>query len=123
MLITGSRSWTDEDAIVRVLESLWGDAVVVHGGAVGADQIAEEIALVFRLKTSVFKPDYERYGARAPLIRNIEMVDSGIDQVFAFWDGESRGTAFTIARAREKGIPVTEFRVRDESLLKRLDST
>ncbi len=37
VLICGSRSWTDAEAIRREVEALPPDAVVIHGAAPGAD--------------------------------------------------------------------------------------
>ncbi|MCA1707672.1 MAG: SLOG family protein, partial [Actinobacteria bacterium] len=44
ILVTGSRTWTDNTAIRRALEP-WrsSGAVLVHGGAAGADRIAAAI--------------------------------------------------------------------------------
>ena len=44
------------------------------------------------------------------LRRNIEMVNA-CDQVLAFWDGWSYGTAHTIAQAVMKGKPITIVQV------------
>lgn len=52
-----------------------------------------------------FSPDYQRYGRRAPLVRNEQIVEYA-DQVLAFWDGESHGTGRTIALCIEKNRPV-----------------
>lgn len=44
VLVTGSRGWTDAEAIHRESSTLSGKVVVIHGGAKGADSIAGEIA-------------------------------------------------------------------------------
>jgi len=45
------------------------------------------------------------------LRRNIEMVNENPSDVFAYWNGFSYGSAFTIARAVAKGIPVTIIKI------------
>ena len=78
---------------------------VVSGGAVGADSNARDFAKRNGLKLIEYYPDYARYGRTAPLERNKLIVDE-CDCLLAFWDGESRGTKFTIDYAREKNKPV-----------------
>jgi hypothetical protein len=39
----------------------------------------------------------------------MKMLDSDIDLVVAFWDGESRGTDFTIREAQRRKIPVKVY--------------
>lgn len=79
---------------------------VIHGGAFGADRMAAEAAANCGLRVVAFLPDYKRDGARAPLVRNILMLNEQPEFVLAFWDGGSRGTAHTIVEARRRKIPV-----------------
>ncbi|MBQ1205665.1 MAG: DUF2493 domain-containing protein [Clostridia bacterium] len=78
--------------------------VIISGGAVGVDALAEKYADERGLKKLIFYPDYELYGKSAPLIRNKLIVDSA-DLVIAVWDGESRGTEFTISYAKRRNVP------------------
>ena len=78
---------------------------IVSGGAVGVDTLAEIYAQKNGLPTNIFKPNYAKYGKRAPIIRNDEIVDYA-QYVLAFWDGESHGTAYTVAACIQKGVPV-----------------
>ncbi len=71
----------------------------------GIDTCAREYAKAHGLKLTEFLPDYERYGNGAPLRRNLEIIGYA-DAVFAFWDGKSRGTAYTIKKAQDIGKPV-----------------
>ncbi len=50
--------------------------------------------------------DWKRLGKRAGFARNQTIVDD-CDEVLAWWDGKSRGTAHTIGMARKAGKPVT----------------
>ena len=109
IVICGSRSWTDERPILRELMRCPHDATIITGGARGADVIAHEIAKSLGFKTLVMKAEWHRYGPRAGFIRNGEMVEIA-DEVIAFWDGQSRGTADTIKRARA-ALHVSNVRV------------
>lgn len=69
---------------------------IISGGAIGIDHIAQEISKILKVEFIEFLPDYKKYGKRAPLIRNLEIVKQA-DFVFAVWDFTSRGTANTIS--------------------------
>lgn len=77
---------------------------IVSGGARGIDTCAADYAHDTGIKLTVFRPDYDRYGKGAPLVRNREIVDYS-DEVIAFWDGVSRGTYFVIDYCRRTGTP------------------
>lgn len=83
-------------------------STIVSGGAAGVDTLAAEYAKEFGLELVEFLPEYEKYGRSAPLIRNKKIVDA-CDEVFAFWDGQSRGTMHTVNYARKLGKPVHIF--------------
>ena len=82
-----------------------GATEIVSGGAVGIDALAEIYAKQNGLPMKVFKPDYAKYGKRAPLVRNDEIIHYA-QYVLAIWDGSSRGTAYTVAACIKDGIPV-----------------
>lgn len=79
--------------------------LIVSGGAEGVDTLAEQYADAHGIQTLIIKPDYNRYGRSAPIRRNDIIVDNA-DMVLAFWDGESRGTKYTIDYAKKTGKPV-----------------
>ena len=81
-------------------------AEVIHGGALGADQIAAEAAARHGHPVKAFYADWDAHGKRAGVLRNLQMLDQNPDLVIAFWDGSSRGTAHTIANAGARKIPV-----------------
>lgn len=85
-----------------------GVTEIVSGGARGIDTCAREYALANNIKLTEFFPQYEKYGRTAPLYRNLQIIDYA-DEVFAFWDGKSRGTAFVIKQCRIKNKKVKIF--------------
>lgn len=101
MAIVGSRSCPPLD-ITSYLPFV--PDTIVSGGARGADTLAKEYAIKNGIPLIEFLPEYDRYGRRAPLMRNIQIVDN-CDYLLAFWNGTSRGTRFTIDYAVKRGIP------------------
>ena len=87
-----------------------GVTEIVSGGARGVDSSAREYARAHQLKLTEFLPEYERYGRAAPIKRNVTIIENA-DMVLAFWDGESRGTAFVISECKKRGIPCKVYMV------------
>ena len=81
---------------------------IISGGAIGIDKCAEKYAKENNLKMTVIKPNYKEYGRRAPLIRNLEIIDKA-DLVIAFWDGKSKGTKFVIEKCKEREKQIKIF--------------
>ena len=69
-----------------------------------------------RRNQTEFLPEYELYGRAAPLMRN-DMIVKYADVVLAFWDGQSRGTAYAIRKCRELNKPCRVL-VRTEKIYK-----
>lgn len=110
--IVGTRKLKDAEAVYSII----ADSIpkncseVVSGGAEGVDKLAERYARENHLRLTLFLPDYETYGRNAPRIRNEEMVNYA-DMVFAFWDMDSNGTAYTISYCIKTQRPVKIFRI------------
>lgn len=75
---------------------------IISGGARGVDTSARIYAHEHGIKLTEFLPDYEKYGRKAPLIRNIDIINRA-DLVLAFWDNKSNGTRYVIKKCREMG--------------------
>lgn len=78
---------------------------IITGGAEGIDRAAELYADKKFISKHIIRPDYEKNGTSAPIIRDRRIVELA-DIVIAFWDGESSGTAYTVKYARKLGKPV-----------------
>ena len=83
---------------------------IVSGGAAGIDRYAAQCAQRNGWKLKEFLPDYRCCGRAAPLIRNRQIADYA-DAVIAFWDGRSRGTAYTVDYCRKIGKKVRVIRI------------
>jgi len=99
--VVGSRSLTSCPALWARLREL-RPALVVTGGAAGADDEAQRCALELGLSLATYLPDYRAHGAAAPLVRN-GLVVAGADLVLVVWDGISRGTLDAARKAVRLG--------------------
>lgn len=103
LLIAGSRTINTFD----LSEYITFDVdLIICGGANGVDRIAEQYADDNRISKLVLKPQYKIYGKAAPIKRNELMVDIA-DKVLVVWDGDSRGSEYTIHYAMKKGKDIT----------------
>ena len=110
--VIGSRECGDFDIgiILRYLpENCSG---IISGGAKGIDSLAQSVAKQLDINFECIPPDFEKNGRQAPLIRNDEIVRRA-DMVLAFWDFKSRGTAYTIVKCIELGVPVRVIGLND----------
>lgn len=118
ILVTGSRDWTDREAIEEALFQAWIDlgsnreTILVQGECHlgGADIIAKEIweyqGMTVEGHPAEMGPDGHVLGPK----RNAYMVSLGADMCLAFPLPSSRGTYNCIRLAREAGIPVRIIR-------------
>lgn len=105
VLVCGSRYWVDRDAINARVAELPDDAIVLQGGADGADRMARHAAALRNLHWCEM-PAMWRLGRKAGPMRNRAMLDLSPDLVIAFQREGSRGTQDTIDEARRRGVPV-----------------
>ncbi len=82
-----------------------GVTSIISGGAGGIDSLAEKYARENNIEIEIIRPQYQRYGRCAPIIRNREIVDKA-DLVVAIWDGKSKGTKSVLSYADKAGKEV-----------------
>ncbi len=132
--VTGDRNYNDGFMLRAVLSGLvseFGSIIVYHGGASGADTLANLWASDAGMPVKVFQADWKQHGRAAGPKRNQNMlnaalVDSTFDYdkvlVVAFKNGldrtlESGGTEHMCLVARAAGVPViTIDRIEDDHL-------
>jgi hypothetical protein len=106
VLVTGSRTWTDNAVIRDALAPFRAPgAVLVHGDAPGADRIAAAIWRSWGLGTEPHPAHWAQHGRAAGFLRNRHMVALGADVCVAFIRDHSRGAGHTAALAERAGIP------------------
>jgi len=103
VLVCGSRSWTDIGVIRDILKGFPEDTIVLHGGALGADTLADQVAREYGYQVEQFPAQWQVYGRRAGILRNNVMLGMA-DKVIAFWDGHSTGTKHVITSAKKRGL-------------------
>ena len=95
ILVTGSRSWTNEKAVSDALVAAYLGApsgakvVVVHGDCpTGTDALAEDFCQRVGILTEAHPAMWQKKGKAAGYIRNREMVELGADVCLAFWKNQ-----------------------------------
>ena len=89
LAVVGSRSMRDWELVYSKIE-IFNPALIISGGARGADLMAQEWAISRGVPFLIFPPNTDRYGMRAFHIRNAQIV-AACDRLLACWDGKSRG--------------------------------
>ena len=108
-LICGGRDFADPVLFLQTMRELVRlrkmPVRIVHGGAHGADTMADNWARDWCLEVIRCPADWERLGRKAGPMRNEQMlVDHKPDLVVAFPGG--RGTADMVKRAKAAGVHV-----------------
>jgi hypothetical protein len=81
---SGSRTFSDLDAVREAVAGLDPRSVVVHGGARGVDQAAAEAAAARNLAVEAWRADWRRFRKGAGPLRKRAMLAT-CDALYAFW--------------------------------------
>lgn len=85
VLVCGSRFWDNRDRILNKLKSYSNVTLVVHGGFVGADLLAESAALELGIEVLSFPAEWTERGRIGGPLRNQKILDEcKPDLVLAF---------------------------------------
>lgn len=108
LLVTGSRHWNDPLSIMYHLKDhVWGsDITLIHGDAKGADSMCAAFAKEWGWKVVAVPAEWDKYGKKAGMRRNIEMLNMEPDFVVAFPRPDSIGTIACINEAIKRQIPI-----------------
>lgn len=111
--VLGSRNYSNIPKIQKVIDKLPSDVVIVSGGASGADIEAENYARHLKhLWVMILTADWTTHGKRAGILRTQRLllfIKEHHGRVICFWDGTSKGTAYTIGEAKRMMIPLTIY--------------
>lgn len=111
LMVCGGRDYVDDDTVFEALDRVLAKrrvVLVIHGGASGADSLADQWAKARGIQPMVFevtRDDWQRLGPRAGPLRNTSMLNHGKpDGVVAFPGG--KGTAYMVRQSVNAGLNV-----------------
>ena len=116
ILVCGGRDYDDEPVFDHLMDALLAgfkehspgaELVIVHGGARGADKLADLWAKSRKVPVVACPADWKTHGKAAGMIRNLEMLKKWKPQVVIAFPG-GRGTAHMVSIARKAGVRVHE---------------
>ena len=102
LAIIGSREFNDYELLkceILKFVDITNISKIISGGANGADKLGERFALEYDIEKLIFKPDWNKYGKSAGIIRNGDIINNST-HVIAFWKNNSPGTKNSIDRAK-----------------------
>ena len=118
IIIAGKRDFYDFnrlsrfcDNIIKPLENSFSKITIISGNALGTDRMGEEYAKQRNYNLIIFPAKWFEFGKKAGPIRNSQMADYAISDnaealLIAFWNGESKGTADMINKAKNKNMKI-----------------
>ena len=121
IIVAGSRGFYDyqllSDTLMDYLAEMDDKDVVdnpsqvkfISGTCRGADVLGEHFAYTYEYEVVRFPAAWDIYGKSAGYRRNVEMAKYASEAygvLFAFWDGQSRGTKHMIDLAKRYGLEI-----------------
>ena len=111
ILVCGSRTYANPNKVYEILKRYADqNPTIIQGEAPGADKCGKLAAQVLGFPVECYPADWKRYRNGAGPKRNKQMLDTGVDLVLAFWDGQSSGTKDMMRQARDAQIEVKVYR-------------
>lgn len=94
---------------LKALHAEYNFTHLIHGGAFGADYIADHWARYHQppIPVTCYAADWLTWGKAAGTIRNQQMLDEGKPQLVVAFPG-GRGTTHMLRIAKEQGFPTRE---------------
>lgn len=110
LAISGWRGMTDlttfQQAMLDWVVEHGKPTEIITGGARGADAMGEAWALEHQVALRIMRPDWERHGKRAALLRNGDIVEA-CTHLLAFPHPKGSGTQDTVRKAMKSDKVVT----------------
>lgn len=114
IIIAGSRDFNNykllEQSLLDFIGSFEHNQIeIISGTARGADRLGEQFSNSMNYNLVRFPADWDKYGKSAGYRRNAEMAKYASEEdgvLFAFWDGQSRGTKHMIDLANKYDLEV-----------------
>jgi hypothetical protein len=111
--IVGSRGFKDYKLLKDTLDNFKSITAIISGGAKGADSLGTKYADNNGIEKIIHYPDWDEHGKSAGFVRNSDIVRDS-DLVISFWDGKSKGTRDSIAKAYKTRTPIMVIHYRGE---------
>ena len=106
--VSGYRGFKDYHQFYREMTSFIEEHgkpdEIVSGGAKGADAMAERYAREENIPLLVYRPDWNKHGKKAGILRNGDIVTRST-HLIAFPSPHGKGTQDAIRRAKRQGKP------------------
>jgi hypothetical protein len=115
IIVAGGRKFDNYELLKNKLDEFLqdkdlSDVEIVSGRAIGTDRLGERYAEEKGLKCAKFEAEWFKLGKRAGMVRNGEMAKYASETqngtLFAFWNGESKGTKNMIDQATRKNLNI-----------------
>jgi len=105
LAIVGGRDYKDYDNFKKITDAYikkigMPPSVIISGGASGVDTMAEKYAKENKIETIILKPDWNKLGKAAGIIRNTDIINEAT-HVLALPTNKSVGTYDSIDKAKK----------------------
>ena len=104
-LFSGSRDYNKLPLVASAFAEMPKDCVVVVGDARGVDAEIARLAKIAGLTLEVYPALWDLYGLKAGVMRNNQMLESGVDYVYIFMQNDSPGATHMLHQCIKYGLP------------------
>lgn len=108
VIIAGGRDFDNYTLLVEKCDKIFSmlkNPIIISGTARGADKLGEKYAQEKGYKVVQYPANWEEFGKKAGILRNVEMAKNS-DALVCFWDGKSRGTKHMIETAEKLSLKI-----------------
>ena len=111
VLVCGGRNFTNHDLLFKVLDNI-KPQFIIHGGASGADSLADQYARMHKIPLQTFHAEWKKYKRPkgknpAGMIRNKKMLSEGQPTLVVVFPGGD-GTKDMLQLARKACVPIVK---------------
>ena len=105
ILFSGSRDYNNLPLIKSSFAELPSSCVVVVGDARGVDAEVARLAIDAGIHYEIFPALWDLYGLKAGVMRNNQMLESGIDYAYIFMQNDSPGATHVLNQCLRYNLP------------------
>lgn len=104
-IVTSSKSWVDEDAVLKAICELPAGCTILLPSKAGACKIVKDNEDSLKMDLEDWSPDDDSYDQQGGGVNGM-MLDSDVDMVIAFLTPDSHSSRDCIKRARQLDLEV-----------------